>query len=62
MDKGLELKINKAIAESLPAQLGEELRRQLELIPHLQNLVRILGEQRDDLNISLEGSEQKCKL
>lgn len=58
MDKELESKISKAIAESLPAQLGEELRKQLELIPVLKNEVEQLMEQnnffRSDLNAARE--------
>lgn len=44
MDRDLELKIGKAIEESLPAQVGAQLKKQLELIPSLQKEVEDLSD------------------
>lgn len=59
MDKELELKISKAITESLPAQLGEELRKQLELIPSLQNEVNQFIERNNFLRFDLDAAREK---
>lgn len=59
MDKELESKISKAISESLPAQLGEELRKQLELIPVLKNEVEQLMERNKSLRSDLDAANEK---
>lgn len=61
MDNSTQEKINKAIKESLPSQVGEILKTELERIPKLENQLKELNDLVIDKNNTIKRLESKLK-